>query len=265
MRRESSQENLLRRVMLLVLASLAFACPRAEPLTAHKAEEILRGYQFANEPIYAEVPQRVWWSPKSPQDDYDVKALETLRNLERAGDLTITESHDPDGTTSYTGKVTPKGFPILGTAPSQRGPCFRATICFKKYDGLRDFVRHPTDPTVGHANLIWHYERPTPMYDFFTTKIDKPLNKPFASAVSFYWKDHAWHFDVMVRKSSVAYRFIRSMPSALAMIASVASVGKNPVSTTPAQSRILATTTAMSFPHGTRTSMMRCPSSVTCG
>jgi len=199
MRRKSSQGNLLA----LGLALLALACPKPEPLTAKKAEEILRGYQFGNEPIYAEVPQRVWWSPKSPQDDYDVKALETLRNLERAGYLTVTESHTPDGTSSYTGKVTQKGFTLIGTAPSKRGPCFRATIAFKKYDGLRDFERHPNDPTIGHGKLVWHYERPTQMYELFTTKIDKPLNKPYASSVSFYWKDYAWHFDVMVRKAAV--------------------------------------------------------------
>lgn len=200
MRREASQENLLRRLTGFCLLLLAFGCPRAEPLTAEKANEILRNYQFANEPIYAEVPQRVWWSPKSPQDDYDVKALQTLRNLERAGYLTVTESHDGD-TTSYQGKVTAKGFTLIGTAPSKRGPCFRATICFKKYDGLQNFQRHPTDPLVGHGDLIWHYERPTPMYELFTTKINKELNKPYASAVSFFWKDYAWHFDVMVRKT----------------------------------------------------------------
>jgi hypothetical protein len=181
---------------------LAFACPKPDPLTAQKAEEILKGYEASNEPIYAEVPQRVWWNAKAPQDEYDGKALQTLRNLEREGYVTVAEAHAA-GTTSYTAKATPKGFPILGTAPSNRGPCFRATIAFKKYDGLRDFQRHPTDPTVGHGYLWWHYERPTPMYDLFTTKIDKELNKPYATAVSFYWKDYAWHFDVMVRKTKV--------------------------------------------------------------
>ncbi|SRR5581483_1649195 len=199
MRRQSSQANLT----FLIAVFLALACAKPEPLTAQKAESILRDYEFANEPVYAEVPQRVWWSPKSPQDDYDTKALETLRNLERAGYLTVTESQTADGVTSFTGKVTPAGFRLLGTAPSMRGPCFRATICFKKYDGIRDFERHPTEPTVGHAKLIWHYERPTPMYELFTTKIDKPLNSPFASNVSFYWKDHDWHFDVMVKKGRV--------------------------------------------------------------
>ncbi len=199
MRRQTSQANLA----IFVVALLAFGCPKPEPLTAQKAELIVRDYEFANEPIYAEVPQRVWWSPKSPQDAYDIKALETLRNLERAGYLMVAESHTDGDVTSYVGKVTPAGFRLLGTAPSMRGPCFRATICFKKYDGIRDFERHPTEPTVGHAKLVWHYERPTPMYELFTTKIDKPLNSPFASNVSFYWKDHAWHFDVMVKKSAL--------------------------------------------------------------
>lgn len=196
MRRKSSQG--IRLALALVVALTA--CQRKEPLTAQKAAEIIRGYQFAKEPVYAEVPQRVWWSARSPQDDYDVKALQTLRNLERAGLVTVIELHDRD-TTAFTAKVTPKGFPILGTAPSARGPCFRATICYKKYDGLRNFERHPTDPTVGHAELVWHYENPTPFYPLFETKINKPLNKPFASYISFYYKDFQWHFDVTVRKT----------------------------------------------------------------
>jgi hypothetical protein len=196
MRRKSSQGIRLAIALMLALA----ACQRREPLTAQKAAEIIQGAQFAKEPVYAEVPQRVWWNAKAPQDDYDVKALQTLRNLERAGFVTVIELHDRD-TTAYTAKVTPKGFPILGTAPSARGPCFRATICYKKYDGLRNFERHPTDPTVGHAELVWHYENPTPFYPLFETKINKPLNKPFASYISFYYKDFQWRFDVTVRKT----------------------------------------------------------------
>jgi len=196
MRRKSSQGI---RLAIAILVALA-ACQRKEPLTAQKASEIIRGYQFAKEPIYAEVPQRVWWSDKAPQDDYDVKSLRTLRNLESAGLVTVIELHDRD-TTAFTAKVTPKGFSILGTAPSARGPCFRATICYKHYDGLRNFERHPTDPTVGHAELVWHYENPTPLYPLFETKINKPLNKPFASYISFYYKDFQWRFDVVVRKT----------------------------------------------------------------
>jgi hypothetical protein len=187
-------------ILLPTLALCVFGCQKREPLTAQKAQQIIASYQFSREPIYAEVPQRVWWSAKSPKDDYDEKALRTLRNLERGGYVTVAETHDGD-TTSYTAHVTQEGFPILGTAPSMRGPCYRATICFKKYDGLRNFVRHPNEPTVGHGDLVWHYESPTPMYDLFETKINKPLNKPFASYVSFYYKNFQWKFDVTVRKT----------------------------------------------------------------
>jgi hypothetical protein len=188
-------------VLAVLLSAFSVACEKPEPLTAAKAQQIISSYQFTAEPVYAEVPQRVWWGPKSPKDDYDEKALRTLRNLERAGYLTVTESHGADGTTSYTGKVTPKGFPIIGTAPSLRGPAFRGKIAEKKYDGLRNFVRHPTEPTTGHAELVWHYANPTPLYPLFETKINKPLNKPFASYVSFYYKNHEWKFDVTVPKA----------------------------------------------------------------
>ena len=196
MRRKSSQGI---RLALAVVIALA-ACQPREPLTAQKAAEIIRGYQFAKEPIYAEVPQRVWWSAKSPQDDYDVKALSTLRNLEHAGLVTVTESHDNDAT-SYTAHVTQKGFPILGTSPSARGPVFRGLICYKVYDGLQNFQRHPTEPTIGHGELVWHYTRPTPLYPMFETRQNKPLDKPFVSLVSFYYQDHQWRFDVTVRKT----------------------------------------------------------------
>jgi len=176
------------------------ACARKEPLTAEKARTIIGQYQTVVEPVYAEVPQRVWWSPTAPMDDYDQKALRTLQNLERAGYLKIEERHD-GVITSFIGRATPKGFPILGTAPSLRGPCFRATICEKRYDGLQDFVRHPNDPYTGSAQLIWHYTNPTSLYPLFETKINKPLNRPFASHVAFYYKDYQWRFDVTVRKT----------------------------------------------------------------
>lgn len=188
--------------MLLMAVALALGCEKAEPLTAAKAQEIVSRYQFHAEPIYAEVPQKVWWNPKSPKDDYDGKALRTLSRLASAGYLTVSGSETPDSG-EYIGRVTQKGFPILGTAPSMRGPVFRGRICEKKYDGIRDFERHPTEPTTGHASLVWHYENPTQLYDLFETKINKPLNKPFASFVAFYYKDHEWKFDVTVRKAEV--------------------------------------------------------------
>jgi len=101
-------------------------------------------------------------------------------------------------------KVTSKGFSLLGTAPSVRGPVYRGMICFKRYDGIRDFQRHPNEPTTGRAELVWHYDEPTPLYPLFDTKLNKPLKKPFASLVSFYWKDYEWHFDVTVRKTEVS-------------------------------------------------------------
>jgi hypothetical protein len=190
-----------RRVLGAILTvALATACSKPEPLTAQKAQEIVGGWSFKREPVYAEVPQKVRWTPKAPKDDYDEKAVRTLRNLERAGLVTVTEELTAD-TATYTAKVTKKGFPVLGTAPSARGAVYRAKIADKVYDGIRDFVRHPNEETVGHAQLIWHYENPTPAYALFETKINKPLNTPFASNVSFWYDKHQWRFEVNVRKT----------------------------------------------------------------
>lgn len=193
----------MRRVFLIgALCVQLLSCARKEPLTAQKANEIIGAYSFKREPIYAEVPQRVWWSPTSPQDDYDRKALSTFANLERAGLITVVERQD-GVITSRIAHATPKGFPILGTAPSWRGAVYRGHICDKVYDGIRNFERHPTEPTTGNAELLWHYTNPTWLYPFFETKINKPLDKPFASHVAFYWKDYQWRFDVTVRKAEV--------------------------------------------------------------
>ena len=187
---------------MLAIAALLLVtgCGKPAPLTAAKAEEILRGFMFNRQPVYAEVPQKVWWDERHPKDDFDEKSLRTFANLQRAGYVTVTETHDEHGAI-YVAKVTEKGFPILGTAPSLRGPAFRGLICYKKYDGIRNFERHPTEPTVGHAELIWHYDEATPLYEMFETKINKPLKTPFASLVSFYYKDHEWKFDVTVQKT----------------------------------------------------------------
>jgi hypothetical protein len=192
----------MRRLACAAVA-LAFlaACAKPDPLTAEKAQEIIGDWSFKREPVYAEVPQKVWWSPKAPKDEYDEKALRTLRNLERAGLVTVTATETTDSAT-YIARVTKKGFPILGTAPSHRGPVYRAKIAEKRYDGLRDFVRHPSEPTVGHAKLVWHYDDPTWLYPLFETKIDKPLNQPFESHVSFWYTKRDWKFSVMVRKSA---------------------------------------------------------------
>jgi len=189
-------------VFLLPSAFCLVSCSKKEPLTAQKASEIIGAVSFKREPVYADVPQRVWWSPTSPQDDYDLKALRTLDNLRRAGLVTLMARQD-GVISSMIAHVTQKGFPILGTAPSYRGPVYRGQICDKVYDGIRNFERHPTEATTGHAQLVWHYTNPTWLYPLFETKINKPLNKRFASNVSFYWKDYQWKFDVTVRKAEV--------------------------------------------------------------
>jgi hypothetical protein len=188
-------------VLLLAFCVFLPACDRPEPLTAPKAQEIISRWQFRKEPVYAEVPQRVWWNTRSPKDDYDEKAVRTLANLSRAGLLTVTTNRLADGGEEHIAKVTEKGFRILGTAPSYRGKVYRAKICEKVYDGLRNFVRHPSEPTNGHGELVWHYTNPTPLYPMFETKINKPLNHPFASHVSFYFHNHEWKFDVTVKKA----------------------------------------------------------------
>jgi hypothetical protein len=193
-RRAMSQRLAVAALLLLC------ACQRREPLTAQKAEQILRGYMFNAEPVYAEVPQRVWWNEGAPKDDFDDKSLRTLSNLQRAGYVTVSGGVTADRA-EYIAKATAKGFPLLGTAPSFRGPVYRAMICRKKYDGIRNFQRHPNDPTKGHAELVWHYTEPTAFYPLFETKINKPLDKPFVSLVAFYYKDYEWRFDVTVRKT----------------------------------------------------------------
>lgn len=190
-------------LILLCLLPVAF-CARREPLTAEKAQQVINAVAFKREPIYAEVPQRVWWNERAPKDDFDEKSVRTLRNLERAGLVTVKGGENPDGSAEYIARVTEKGFPILGTAPSYRGAVYRGRICEKLYDGLRNFQRHPTEETTGHAELMWHYDNPTWLYPLFETKINKPLHTPFASYVSFYYKDRQWRFSVTVPKTDGA-------------------------------------------------------------
>ena len=222
----------------LLSATLLLACQKPEPLTAAKAEQILRSYMFQREPVYAEVPQRVWWNAQNPKDDFDEKSLRTFQHLEKAGLITVVNTSSGD-TTSYTAMLRApiptcdvrETFPVRASRretvrssmlATQTEPEPTATadgllptaiVCTtvpvpgsirdKVYDGIRNFQRHPTQPTVGHAELIWHYDDPTPLYPLFETKMNKPLKKPFASLVSFYYKDHQWHFDVTVPKAEV--------------------------------------------------------------
>ena len=190
----------MRPIVYAAALALCVACAKPEPLTAEKAQEIIGDWSFKREPVYAEVPQKVWWTPKAPKDDYDEKAVRTLRNLEKAGLITVEEVVTADSAT-YTARVTNEGFRILGTAPSARGRVFRAMICERVYDGLKNFVRHPSQETVGHAELVWHYDNPNALYPLFETKIDKPLKVPYSTHVSFWYEDHQWKFSVNIRKA----------------------------------------------------------------
>src|SRR5258708_21779465 len=126
------------RSLAVLLTLLLVACPRPGPLTKQKVEEILSGYQFTREPVYAEVPQKVWWNARFPKDDYDAKSLRTLDNLRAAGYLTYAGGPTPDGGGSYLAKVTAKGFPVLGTAPRARGPAYRGSHWFTQHAPIPD-------------------------------------------------------------------------------------------------------------------------------
>jgi hypothetical protein len=66
---------------------------------------------------------------------------------------------------------------------------------------LRDAWLVESDSPARHDELVWHFTKPTPLCPMFETKQNKPLDKPFISLVSFYYKDHQWRFHVTVRKT----------------------------------------------------------------
>jgi len=193
----------MRRPLIALVTLLVLACGTPPPLDAKLATELIRRNAIDNEPIYAEVPQRVWWGPGYPKDDYDDLAVRTLHNLERAGLLKVSHVVEKDGREIYQGKVTEKGFPIIGTVPSARGKAFRGKICVKKIEAIANFIHHPTDPLIGSAEIIWHYASPTPLYDLFETKIDKPLDKPYRSVASIRNEKGLWRVELAIRKAAI--------------------------------------------------------------
>ena len=190
------------RVVILLAAVPLLGCRAPEPLTQELAERLILAQVFEAEPVYAEVPQRVSWNPESPKDEFDERSVRTLRNLERAGLVTLVVEESRDSAT-YVATVTSDGFDRLGTVPSARGPAFRGMIAEKKIDGVQNFVRHPTETDVGRAEVLFHYGKPTDLYEMFDTKIDKPLDQPFVSVVSIFRDEGAWRVRVLVSKEPV--------------------------------------------------------------
>lgn len=196
----------MRLIVITLVALFALACGAPPALDEKLAADLVRRNAIDDEPIYAEVPQKVWWAPGNAKDDYDGKAVATLRNLEEAGLLKVKHVIEAGGREIYQGKVTEKGFAILGTVPSARGKAFRGKICVKKIDSIENFIRHPNDPTIGSAEIIWHYASPTPLYEMFETKIDKPLGKPYRSVASIRNDKGLWRVELAVRKAAVVDR-----------------------------------------------------------
>jgi hypothetical protein len=228
---------------ILILAVTLPGCSKPEPLTAEKAKQIIGAWAFKHEPVYAEVPHAGLVERKQPEGRLRREVDAYAAQPRKAGLITMTGAENPDGSAEFRAKVTQKGFPILGTAPSYRGPVYRGKICEKVYDGLENFQRHPTETTTGAGELVWHYDNPTWLYPLFETKINKPLKTRFASHVSFYYKDHEWRFDVVTvpqNGSELRNLLIRGSLAPHPLDASLPrsprhslSVGKNPVSTTP--------------------------------
>ncbi|MDX1583812.1 MAG: hypothetical protein R3338_09460 [Thermoanaerobaculia bacterium] len=186
--------------ILLLLILTLLGCGEEPALDESRAESIIRSRLFERQPVYAEVPMTVRWSPDSPKDEFDVLSLATLEKLEEAGLVTTETSHPEEGGTVVSAETTERGVRELGTVPSPRGPALRGRIAEKVIDRIQSFERHPERPLVGRAEVVWHYENPTDLYPLFETRRDKPLGTPFKSIVSLSRTDRGWIVETTVPK-----------------------------------------------------------------
>lgn len=184
----------------LLIPLALIMCAEEPPLDQVRAEAIIRSRMFEREPVYAEVPSVIRWGPDYPKDEFDERSLATLENLENAGLIVVEEIAGDGGMTVVTAETTPEGFRELGTVPSARGPALRGRIAQRVLDEIRGFQRHPSQPLVGRAEVVWHYENPTPLYPHFETKQEKPLDVPFVSVVSISKTDRGWIVETVVPK-----------------------------------------------------------------
>lgn len=184
----------------LLSLSIAIACREPERITRADAEDLVRATFADREPVYAEVPLAVRWSPESPLDEFDRLSIASLEGLQRAGLVRLQRSGDgARGEVEAT--VTIEGSRMLGAVPSARGPAVRGRIAERRLDGVGRVDLHPADPTTARVEVLWHYADPTPLYEIFLTRRDKQLNQPYASVVSMGWSEGAWRGRVIVRKT----------------------------------------------------------------
>ena len=185
---------------LLIMIGTIVSCGADEsPLDAERAAAVIRSRMFVSQPVYAEVPMEVRWGPGYDEDEFDRRALSTIEKLEQAG-LVVSETTSEKEMTVVSIETTPEGFRQLGTVPSARGPALRGRIAERVIDEIVNFERHPSQPEVGRAEVIWHYENPTPLYPLFDTKQNKPLDVPFKSIVSVSRTKRGWLVETVVPK-----------------------------------------------------------------
>ncbi|MBW3670622.1 MAG: hypothetical protein KY432_02990 [Acidobacteria bacterium] len=195
----------MNRQAVLLLVALVWLCSCGAdepPLDAQRASEIIRSRMFARQPAYAEVPMQVRFGPGYEKDEFDDRSIATLEKLESAGLVRLSTTSE-DELTVIIAETTPEGFRELGTVPSSRGPALRGRIAEKVLDEIVNFERHPSDPQLGRAEVIWHYENPTELYSLFDTKQDKPIAVPFKSVVSLSRTDRGWVVKTLVPKLRV--------------------------------------------------------------
>lgn len=184
----------------VVLFLAACSGETVEPeLTASIAERVIMGSIHDSEPVYAEVPRRVSWSPHTPRDDFDGLSITTLEKMEDAGLVVLTRTGSSEEG-SLQAELTGSGREILGIVPSARGEALRGRIAKRVFDGVRAFERHPERPDVGRAELVWHYEDPTPLHAIFDTKPDNQIGRPFSSVVAIHREGGIWRAEVIVSR-----------------------------------------------------------------
>lgn len=192
---------LFRAIAILPAAFLTlWGCGEPAPLNEERATEIILDQMFPEEPVYAEVPARVWWNEISPKDDYDGFAVTTLEKLRDAGLVTLEHTTSDDGGEEWLAERTAEGVRALGVVPSARGKAFRGRIATRIVDEMVSFEKHPSRAYDGRAEVRWTYQKPTELYPLFDTKIDKPLDTPFLSVVAVSRVKGDWKVETIIRK-----------------------------------------------------------------